>query len=164
MKANFRIMPLKNELDALLEEITALEKEIDKRKPKKKFARFPTSDHPLAPLKKTELLSTEKQVYFRINHYFKLTMLSIEKTEVALEIWIKAILPLLLKKLNLEVEEWERICEIGDQNKDLQTESDLEWKNFFDHTIKLGNVDKEILVLINEGKKKIERMLKAQKS
>jgi hypothetical protein len=83
MKANFRIM-----LDALLEEITALEKEIDKRKPKKKFARFPTSDHPLAPLKKTELLSTEKQVYFRINHYFKLTMLSIEKTEVALEIWI----------------------------------------------------------------------------
>jgi hypothetical protein len=74
------------------------------------------------------------------------------------------ILPLLLKNQNLEVEEWERICEIGDKDKDLQAESDLEWKNFFDHTIKSGNVDKEILVLINEGKKKIERMLKAQKS
>ena len=161
LKLRIRIMPLKNELDALLKEIAALEEEIDKRKPKRKPARFPTGDHPLGPLKKSELLTTEKQVYFNNNHYFKLTMISIEKTEVALEIWIKGILPLLLKKQNLEIEEWERICEIGDKDKELQTESESEWTNFFNDTIKSGKVDEEVLVLLNEGKKKVERMLKS---
>ncbi|MHA2091589.1 MAG: hypothetical protein ACW98K_12075 [Candidatus Kariarchaeaceae archaeon] len=156
-------MPIENELDALLEEIALLEKKIDKRKPKKKLARLPTDDHPLSPLKKPVLLPTEKKVYFQINQYFKLTMISIENTEVALEIWIKGVLPLLLKRLNLEVEEWERISDLGDADKELQIESDSEWTNFFQHTIKSGNIDEEILILINEGKKKIERMIRAQR-
>jgi hypothetical protein len=90
-------------------------------------------------------------------------MISIENTEVALEIWIKGILPLLLKRLNLEVEEWERISDLGDADKELQIESDSEWTNFFQHTIKSGNIDEEILIMINEGKKKIERMIRAQR-
>ncbi|MHA2074282.1 MAG: hypothetical protein ACW97X_06665, partial [Candidatus Hodarchaeales archaeon] len=78
----------------------------------------------------------------------------------ALEIWIKAIFPLLLQRHGLDLEEWERICDIGDNNPLLEKELDESWLDFFQDIIKKGQIDREILILINEGKKRVIKMQK----
>jgi len=111
MDVSANSMPIdKKKIDALLEDIAHLDKKLSKKKLRRKRVNLPNSTNALSPLKKPELLETEKLVYFDICHYFKLTMLSIQHTETALEIWIKGILPLLLQRYMVEIEEWERMC------------------------------------------------------
>jgi hypothetical protein len=150
-------MPIdKRKLDSLLDEIAILEKNIDSRKRTKRRPRLTSATHSLSPLKQPELLETEKMLYFQFCHYFKLTMLSIEHTEVALEIWIKGVLPHLLSLYNMENEEWERLCAIGDTDSQIQKELEDDWVTFFREIVEKGRIEEEILTLIDEGKKKKE--------
>ncbi|MFX1537661.1 MAG: hypothetical protein ACFFDI_25975 [Promethearchaeota archaeon] len=152
-------MPLdKEKLDALLEEIKRLEeKPIKKRQAMKRYS-IPTTRKSISPIKKDFLLVTEKKIYFLLNHYYKLVMLSIEDTATAFEIWIKGVLPLLLRRHGLDREEWERISDLGDNDSQLEQETTEDWKIFYQNTIQQGLIDKEILTLINEGKLRIEKM------
>ena len=152
-------MPLdKEKLDALLEEIKRLEeKPIDKRRIMRHYS-TPMTEISLSPSKKDFLLDTEKKVYFQLSHYYKLVMLSIDDTATAFEIWIKGILPLLLRRNGIEREEWERISDLGDNDSELEQEQTEDWKTFFQQTIQQGLIDREILALINEGKLRVEKM------
>jgi hypothetical protein len=152
-------LPLdKEKLDALLEEIKKLDAKKVEKKAKmshqivKKVEQFDTT------MKKRYLLPTEKQMYFFISNYYKLTMLSIDDPAIALEIWIKAILPLLLQQHGTDLDEWERICDLGDDDPLLEEEQNTSWLDFFKNTIEKGLVNQEILILINEGRKRVERM------
>ncbi|MFX1283828.1 MAG: hypothetical protein ACFFB5_09235 [Promethearchaeota archaeon] len=152
-------MPLdKKKLDALLEEIKRLE---EKPVPKQRISKLRTivsNDTSISPVKKDFLLTTEKKAYFKINHYYKLVMLSIEDTATGFEIWIKGVLPLLLRQHSLEREEWERICDLGDSDKQLEKEMTQDWRTFYQETIQKGLIDTEILTLINEGKLRVKKM------
>ncbi len=151
-------MPIdKNKIDALLEDIAHLDKKLSKKKLRRKRVNLPNSTNALSPLKKPDLLETEKLVYFDICHYFKLTMLSINHTETALEIWIKGILPFLLQRYMVEIEEWERMCDIGDNNPEIQQQQDESWIKFYRVIIQRGKLDSEVLNLINIGKKKVDQ-------
>lgn len=154
-------MPLdKEKLDALLEEIKHLK---DKPVKKQKAITHPTGlaiKVSSSPLKKDFLLTTEKQAYFDIDHYYKLVMLSIDDAATAFEIWIKGILPLLLVRHGLDREEWERICDLGDSLSQVQEELIEDWKKFFQKITQHGLIDKEILALINEGRLRVEKMRK----
>ena len=111
-------MPIdKKKIDALMEDIEQLDKKLSTKKLKRKRVNLPSSSGALSPLKKPHLLETEKLVYFDICHYFKLTMISISRAETALEIWIKGILPLLLQRYMVEIEEWEIIILKFSNNK-----------------------------------------------
>lgn len=152
-------MPLdKEKLDALLEEIKRLEERPIKKRRVMKHHTIPTISQAISPVKKDFLLATEKKVYFTISHYYKLVMLSIDDTSTAFEIWIKGILPLLLRRYSLDREEWERISDLGDSDSQLEKELTEDWKIFLQDTIQQGLIDKEILALINEGKLRIEKM------
>ncbi|MHA1213944.1 MAG: hypothetical protein ACTSPG_01485 [Candidatus Hodarchaeales archaeon] len=154
-------MPInKKILDALLKEIEELEdKGNDNRETRKNI---PLSSkiysEKIDPLKKNYLLPTEKQLFFYISNHYKLTMLAIDDPGIAWEIWLKGILPLLLKQHGLNNEEWERICDIGDSDKSIKLELRKEWTTFFKNTIEKGLVDKQIIKLINEGKLKVEKL------
>ncbi|MFX0088225.1 MAG: hypothetical protein ACFFAU_21400 [Candidatus Hodarchaeota archaeon] len=152
-------MPLdKEKLDTLLEEIKRLDtKKVDKKSklPHQTVKKIESHDN---TIKKRYLLPTEKQMYFLISNYYKLTMLSIDDTATALEIWIKAILPLLLQHHGTDLDEWERICDLGDDDPLLEEEQNASWLDFFKNKIEKGLVDQEILILINEGRKRVERM------
>ena len=166
IKLDEKIYPMpidKKKIDALLEDFESLEKKLSKKKLKKKRVNLPSSSEALSPLKKPHLLDTEKQVYFDICHYFKLTMISISRAETALEIWIKGILPLLLQRYMVEIEEWERMCDIGDNNPEIQQEQEESWKKFYHQVVKQGNLDSEILDLINKGKKKVDQLTSKNK-
>ena len=145
-------------IDALLEDIDLLDKKLSTKKLRRKRVNLPNSANALSPLKKPHLLETEKLVFFDLCHYFKLTMLSINKTEIALEIWIKGVLPLLLQRYMVEVEEWERMCDIGDNNSEIQQQQDESWKKFYREVIQQGKLDSEVLNLINTGKKKVDQL------
>ncbi|WP_455141360.1 hypothetical protein [Candidatus Hodarchaeum mangrovi] len=152
-------MPIdKSKLDDLLEEIKRLEEEKSNIIPK--TSNISLQHRSIVPnsMKKEYLLRTEKKAFFIISHYYKLTMLSLEDPGVALEIWIKGILPYLLLKNGLDNEEWERLCIIEEENVSIAQELNDDWKNFFRNTIKKGLVDEKVLELINEGKVKIERI------
>lgn len=154
-------MPLdKEKLDALLEEIKRLEEKPIK---KRRVLRHPiiksVDTHP-SPVKKTFLHITEKNVYFMINHHYKLVMLSIDDTATAFEIWIKGVLPLLLRRHGIDREEWERICDLGDNDSQLEKELTEDWKVYYQDTIQQGLIDTEVLTLINEGKLRVEKMQK----
>ena len=152
-------MPLdKSKLDDLLEEIKRLEEE--KSDIIVKMSKSPILHRPIVQdsMKKDYLLPTEKKAFFNISHYYKLTMLSLEDPGVALEIWIKGILPYLLVKNGLDNDEWERLCNIEEENKSIAQELQGDWKNFFKDTIQKGFVDEKVLELINEGKGKIDRI------
>ena len=152
-------MPLdKEKLDALLEEIKRLEERPIKKRRAMKHHTIPTTSKLISPIKKDFLLVTEKMLYFQISHYYKLVMLSIEDTATAFEIWIKGILPLLLRRFGLEREEWERISDLGDGDTHLERELIEDWKVFFQDTIQQGLIDEEILTIINEGKLRVEKM------
>ena len=152
-------MPIdKKKIDELLEDIAHLDKKLSKKKLRRKRVNLPNSTNALSPLKKPDLLETEKLVYFDICHYFKLTMLSINHTETALEIWIKGILPFLLQRYMVEIEEWERMCDIGDNNSDIQQQQDESWQKFFHDIIQQGKLDSEVLDLINKGKKRSDQL------
>ncbi|MHA1443325.1 MAG: hypothetical protein ACTSR4_01040, partial [Candidatus Hodarchaeales archaeon] len=148
----------KKKIDALLEDIAHLDKKLSKKKFRRKRVNLPNSSNALSPLKKPDLLETEKLVYFDICHYFKLTMLSINHTETALEIWIKGILPLLLQRYMVEIEEWERMCDIGDNNSEIQQQQEESWQKFFHEIIQQGRLDSEALDLINQGKKRSDQL------
>ncbi len=152
-------MPLdKKKLDALLEEIKRLEEKPVKTQ-RVTVHHTPTTIHTsVSPVKRDFLLITEKKAYFQINHYYKLVMLSVDDTATALEIWIKGILPILLIRHGLDREEWERISDLGDNDTQLEKELTEDWKKFFQEIIQEGLIDKEILVLINEGKQRVMKM------
>ncbi|MHA2328803.1 MAG: hypothetical protein ACXACR_09825, partial [Candidatus Hodarchaeales archaeon] len=59
---------------------------------------------------------------------------------------------------SIELEEWERICDIGDSDLGVQQELVNDWKEFFENKITKGQVNPEILVLIDEGKRRVEKM------
>ena len=150
-------MPLdKRKLDALLEEIAILDKEVKTYQKRRKYTRTSQEKHSLDPLKRPELAETEKQVYNRVNHYFKLIMISFQNAEVGLQIWIKGALPLLLEQYSLELEEWERICDIGDNDPEIQKEVEESWTDFYQNVVRAGKIEERILSMINEGKKKDE--------
>ena len=99
--SNFEVtnLPLdKEKLDALLEEIKRLDDQKTKIKHTLAMQSFKAIDKTSPSMKKSHLLPTEIKVYFLISHYFRLTLLSINDAATALEIWIKAILPLLLQR------------------------------------------------------------------
>ena len=58
----------------------------------------------------------------------------------------------------VEIEEWERMCDIGDNNPEIQQQQEESWKKFYQEIVKQGNLDSEILDLINEGKKKVDQL------
>ncbi|MFW9905375.1 MAG: hypothetical protein ACFFFH_13625 [Candidatus Thorarchaeota archaeon] len=152
-------MPLdKEKLDALLEEIKRLEEKPVKKRQVLRHYSIPMSEGSSSPIKKDFLLDTEKKIYFSLSHYYKLVMLSIDDTATAFEIWIKGVLPLLLRRNGLGREEWERISDIGDNDSQLEQEQTEDWKIFFQQTIQQGLIDNEILALINEGKLRVEKM------
>ena len=152
-------MPLdKKKIDELFEDIKKLdnnEVKIKNSRPKQIVGNVSKEEF---PLKKDHLLSTEKKMYFSISHFFKLTLLSINDYAIALETWIKAILPLLLQNHGLDLDEWERICDIGDRDQKLEEKQDKSWLKFFNKTVKKGHIDREILLLINEGKNRVQAM------
>lgn len=153
------LMPLdKKKLDALLEEIKLLE---EKPIEKHKIPHHPivSTDIPSVSLaKKDYLLLTEKKAYFTINHYYKLVMLSIDDASTGFEIWIKGVLPLLLQRHSLDREEWERICDLGDRDSQIEKELTEDWRLFYRDTIQKGLIDSEILTLINEGRLRVKKM------
>ncbi len=152
-------MPLdKEKLDDLLDEIKRLGAKKVGKKAKLSHQIVNKVEQHNTTMKKRYLLPTEKQMYFFISNYYKLTMLSIDDPGTALEIWIKAILPLLLQRHGTDLDEWERICDLGDDDPLLEEEQHRSWLDFFKNTIEKGLVDQEILILINEGKKRVERM------
>ncbi|UCG04507.1 MAG: hypothetical protein JSW11_11090 [Candidatus Heimdallarchaeota archaeon] len=152
-------MPLdKEKLDALLEEIKRLEERPIKKRRVVKHHSIQTNNKSIFPIKKDFLLVTEKKVFFMMSHYYKLVMLSIDDTATAFEIWIKGVLPLLLGRYGLDREEWERVSDLGDRDSQLEQELTEDWKLFFQNTIQKGLIDNEILALINEGKKRVEKM------
>lgn len=148
----------KEKLDALLEEIKRLEEKPVKKRRVMKHYSIPLTDVPSSPIKRDFLQDTEKKVYFVLSHYYKLVMLSIEDTATAFEIWIKGVLPLLLRRNSLDRDEWERISDLGDNDPQLEQELTDDWKKFFKETIQQGLIDNEILALINEGKLRVEKM------
>ena len=153
------LVPLdKEKLDALLEEIKRLEEKPVKNRRVLKQNSMPRTKISISPVKKDFLLDTEKKVYFLLSHYYKLVMLSIEDTATAFEIWIKGVLPLLLRRNGLDREEWERISDLGDDDSQLEEELTEDWKIFFQKTIQQGLIDNDILALINEGKLRVEKM------
>lgn len=155
----FILVPLdKEKLDALLEEIKRLEEKPVKKRQVLRHYSIPMSEGSSSPIKKDFLLDTEKKIYFSLSHYYKLVMLSIDDTATAFEIWIKGVLPLLLRRNGLGREEWERISDIGDNDSQLEQEQTEDWKIFFQQTIQQGLIDNEILALINEGKLRVEKM------
>lgn len=154
-------MPLDEELDALLEEIKRLDKNIASKKDKFPpiTARIPSTEL-LSSIKGVDILETEKKAYFELNHYFKLTLMSINDPGTALEIWIKAVLPYLLQRHAISLHEWERICNIGDRSDDIEKEMDADWLVFYKETICTGKINQNILGFINEGKKRVEKIQK----
>ncbi len=152
-------MPLdRKKIDALLVEIKLIEDRELKEKKQILHQTMQKTTHLDTTIKKRYLLPTEKQMYFLLSHHYKLTMLSIDEPATAIEIWIKGILPLLLQRHGIEFDEWERICNIGDVDPLLEEEQKKSWSYFFKNTIKKGQIDHEILILINEGKKRVKKM------
>ncbi|MHA2225940.1 MAG: hypothetical protein ACXAC8_12090 [Candidatus Hodarchaeales archaeon] len=148
----------KKKLDALLDEIKTLEEKSGKIPSGLSLPSSLKIEDPVLPTKKDYLLATEKKAYLQISHHMKLVMLSIDDTATALEIWLKGVLPLLLTFHSIELEEWERICDIGDSDLGVQQELVNDWKEFFENKITKGQVNPEILVLIDEGKRRVEKM------
>ena len=152
------LVPLdKEKLDALLEEIKRLEEKPIKKRRVIKRPTLPSTNNSNSTLKKDFLLVTEKKVYFMISHYYKLVMLSIDDAATAFEIWIKGMLPLLLRRYGLNREEWERISDLGDSDSLLEKELTEDWKIFFQDTIQQGLIDNEVLALINQGRLRVKK-------
>ena len=152
-------MPLdKKKIDALLVEIKLIEDRELKKKQKILHQTIQKTAHLDTTIKKRYLLPTEKQMYFLISHHYKLTMLSIDEPATAIEIWIKGILPTLLQHHAIEFDEWERICNIGDADQSLEEEQNESWSNFFKNKIRKGRIDRELLILINEGKNRVKKL------
>lgn len=154
-------MPLNNikKLEALLEELNQLE---DDPNVNKKIS-IPLSnvvhvEQPISKEKKDYLLTTEIKAYFEISHYYRLVSLSIDDLAVALELWIKGILPLLLQQHGIDLEEWERICLIGDADPQLEKELRADWKIFLTNFTKQGQINQEVLSLIEKGKERVKKL------
>ncbi|MHA1984240.1 MAG: hypothetical protein ACW967_07785 [Candidatus Hodarchaeales archaeon] len=109
--------------------------------------------------KKKKLLPTEKKAYFDITNHFQLVTSSIDDPSIAYEIWIKGILPLILPIHGIEFEEWDRICNIGDSDANLEIDLKKNWKAFLQNKVQKGLINEEIWELILEGKKRLEALI-----
>lgn len=157
-------MPLdKKKTDLLLKDIEWLEenefaKTIERFKPIHGNIPLSTRQAPqLAPLKKKFLLPPEKHVYFQLSHYFRLVMVSMDDPGIGLEIWLRGVLPKLLTRYAITLEEWERITDIGDSDEEIQEELRKDWEDFYEKMIRQGKIEAEILGLINEGRARIQK-------
>ncbi|MFW9778538.1 MAG: hypothetical protein ACFFE8_06755 [Candidatus Heimdallarchaeota archaeon] len=156
-------MPIdKKKVDSLLKEIEKLEENELSRT----FGHYKTTHvtpplstlhNSLEPLKKKHLQSTEKQTYLELSHYFRLVMVSIDDPGIGLEIWLRGILPKLLKRNAINLEEWERITNIGDSDEIIQKELLVDWKSFYQEKIRRGKLEEDILRIINEGRARAQR-------
>ena len=102
----------------------------------------------------------EIKAYFDISHYYQLVILSIDDISIALEVWIKGILPILLLRHGIDLEEWDRICSLADSIKTIEQELSQDWERFLEKIVRHGLVDNEIEIIIDEAKihwKKSER-------
>ncbi|MFW9853480.1 MAG: hypothetical protein ACFFFG_00370 [Candidatus Thorarchaeota archaeon] len=158
-------MPLdKKAVDSLLEEIKWLDeneflKTIERYKRTYGTNLRSTCQIPVSPLKRKHLLPTEKQIYFQLSHYFRLVMVSIVDPGIGLEIWLRGILPKLLTRYAIDLEEWERITNIGDTDDDIQEELVADWQNFYKTTIRKGKIEDEFLAIIGEGRIRAQKKL-----
>jgi hypothetical protein len=153
-------MPLNEELEALLDEIKRLDNKQINNKKKSISPVISITEKPKQFDKKAFLLETEKKAYFEMSHYFKIVLMSIDDPGTGLEVWLKGVLPILLTRHSLDLEEWSRICNIGDNDTNLAKELEEDWKVFFLSTIKKGQIDTKILSLINEGRKQVDKIRK----
>ena len=108
---------------------------------------------------KEKLTETEAKVYILISHYFRLLTLTVPNLSVAYEIWLKGILKVLMSDVGLTLENWDRICTIGDHDSDLQDRMDTDLPSFLDQ-IKLGKMNEEVWELIQKGKKRSNELMK----
>ena len=58
----------------------------------------------------------------------------------------------------MDFDEWERICNLGDNDPLLEDEQNKSWVLFFKNTIREGKIDEEILSLIDEGKNRVKKL------
>ena len=107
-----------------------------------------------------EILSeTESKVYVSLNHYFRLLTITVPNLSIAYEIWLKGILQVLLQEVGLTLEDWDRICTIGDHNQTLLDRIDAEWTSFLEQ-IKKGTINNKAWEFIQIGKKRSNELLK----
>lgn len=118
----------------------------------------------LGPYKNPKLTSTEEKVYFDISNHYRLTTLAIRDYGVALAVWINGILPILLEKHGIMKEEWDRICQVGDNQSDLSQNLDKSWLYFLDQSIHQRKLSPVILKFIAEGQRKVEKELGKRKA
>lgn len=109
-------------------------------------------------IEKETLTETETKVYITISHYFRLVTITIPNISVAYELWLKGILQILLVEVGLTVENWDRICTIGDHDSVIQDLVDAEWTNFLE-TIQQGHLNEEVWDLIQKGKRRSHELL-----
>jgi hypothetical protein len=152
-------MPLDlSKLKDLIEELK--EKEKDSKidlKLKKLFGTNNTINSGIT--KRKELLPTEQKAYFDISNHFQLVTSTIDDPSIAYEIWIKGILPLILPTHGIEFEEWDRICNIGDTDINLEIKLRESWKEFLQNKVQKDPINKKIWELILEGKKRVKALI-----
>lgn len=159
--------PDKKKIDSLMKDIKWLEENefsdtIERFKPIPVTLPQSTRQASEDPLKKKFLLPPEKQAYFQLSHYFRLVMVSIDDPGTALEIWLRGILPKLLVRYAITLEEWERITNIGDSDEDIQAELLIDWQDFYKETVKTGKIDRKLLELIHEGRVRVQNKQDAE--
>ena len=108
---------------------------------------------------KETLTETETKVYITISHYFRLVTITIPNISVAYELWLKGILQILLAEVGLTLDNWDRICTIGDHDSAIQDLVDSEWTTFLEE-IQQGHLNEEIWELIQKGKRRSSELLK----
>lgn len=159
-------MPLdKEKLDDILDIIKFLETLPEKREdfalPKQNILLEKTTQPEIKP---STLGSSERKIYFYLSHFFRLTLLSIPDTAVALETWVNILLPYFMTNLSVVDEDsWAIICEKGDNDKNLQKELDEDWIKFYNHYVKKNKIKPKILKLLGEGRKKALRKMDSNK-
>lgn len=107
---------------------------------------------------KESLSETEIKVYITINHYFRLVTITIPNLSVAYELWLKGILQILLAEVGLTLDNWDRICTIGDHDSDIQELVDAKWTAFLER-IQRGHMNEEVWDLIQKGKRRSNELL-----
>lgn len=108
---------------------------------------------------KETLTETETKVYITISHYFRLVTITIPNISVAYELWLKGILQILLAEVGLTLDNWDRICTIGDHDSAIQELVDAEWTTFLEE-IQQGHLNEEVWELIQKGKRRSSELLK----
>ncbi|MFX0120429.1 MAG: hypothetical protein ACFE9A_13695 [Candidatus Hodarchaeota archaeon] len=74
-----------------------------------------------SPIKNIELSATEQRVYLQLSLEFQKILDDAPSFQMGAYQW-NQILPIILQRYALSSETWERISEIGDQNKEIQAQ------------------------------------------